>query len=573
MEPAASLAVDLDVPATMRDGTVLRANVYRPAGDGRWPVLLARLPYGKEYELGRSSLDPVNAARRGYAVIVQDTRGRFRSEGEFVPYAREAEDGFDSVQWAAGLPYSDGQVGMFGGSYFGQTQWLAAVEQPPALKALVPNITFNGAFNGHVFRNGALELGMVAAWTLAMGFDNWVRRSRSDPAGIGRAWYQLAHELDNLAAAGFAELPLEGFGPLSRTGMLLDWPDIVAHEMDREFSRTRMLTDRHERVLVPTFNAGGWFDCFLGDTLLNYRRMRDLGRPTKLLVGPWAHGRTLNPIGELSFGYAAQAALIDLRIDWHSLQLRWFDHWLKGLDTGILQEPPVKLFVMGRNRWRDEADWPLARARTVAYHLRQDGRLTEEPPGEGEDPDSYLYDPADPVPTRGGNVLISPEYPPGPYDQRPLEARPDVLVFTSDPLQRDTEVTGPLRVRLFAASDAPDTDWVARLCDVHPDGRSFNLADCILRARYRDFATGAAPSLIEPGRVYEYDLDLWATSNVFMAGHRIRLHVTSSSFPRWDRNPNTGHGFGRDAELRPARQTVFHDAARASALMLPIVEE
>lgn len=566
-----SVTVDFDVAAPMRDGTLLRANVYRPAGEGPWPVLLTRLPYGKDYALGSAILDPVQAARRGYAVIVQDTRGRFRSEGDFYPFRAEAEDGFDSVAWAAGLPFSDGRVGMYGASYFGQTQWLAAVERPPALKAIAPCVTWDDCFHGHGFRHGAIELGMIVNWGLGMAFDSAVRASGGDRLAISRAWQGLAAELDALAERGFAELPLRGFGPFRRTGVASNWEDLLAHPMEAGYSRQISLSGRHDRVQVPVLNMGGWYDCFLGDTLANYRAMRELGVPTRLLVGPWTHGTRTAPVGELNFGYRSNAALIDLRQDFYSFQLRWFDHWLKGIDSGLAEEPPVKLFVMGLNRWREEPDWPLARAVAEPWYLRRGGLLSRAAPGAEEGRSTFVYDPAEPVPTVGGNTLLSPEYPAGPYDQRALEARPDVLTFTSDPLAADLEVTGPITVRLQAASDGPDTDWVARLCDVHPDGRSINLADGIVRARYRDFFRGAPASPIEPGRVYEYEIDLWATSNVFKAGHRVRVDITSSSFPRWDRNPNTGTPLGQDAELRPARQTIVHDASRPSAIYLPVV--
>jgi putative CocE/NonD family hydrolase len=258
-------------------------------------------------------------------------------------------------------------------------------------------------------------------------------------------------------------------------------------------------------------------------------------------------------------------------MDLGGLQLRWFDHWLNGIDTGIMDEPPVKLFVMGANVWREEQEWPLARARNTAYYLRQDGQLSLEAPAN-EPPDHFDYDPADPVPTRGGALLLTPEFPAGPFDQCAIEARPDVLVYRTPPLARDLEVTGPLSVHLWAISSAPDTDFVARLTDVHPDGRSINLADGIIRARHRGLAQGEAPSLIEPGRVYEYVIDLWATSNLFKAGHRIGLQITSSCFPRWDRNPNTGHPFGVDAELRVARQTILHDVEHPSHIVLPLID-
>jgi putative CocE/NonD family hydrolase len=263
--------------------------------------------------------------------------------------------------------------------------------------------------------------------------------------------------------------------------------------------------------------------------------------------------------------------MIGLQTDLHSVELRWFDHWLKGMDTGIMDEAPVKIFVMGANVWRDEAEWPLARALAVPFYLHSNGRLGLDIP-EVEEPDAYTYDPADPAPTVGGATLLPPAFPSGPYDQRTVESRPDVLVYTTGVLERDLEVTGPVQVHLWAASSAPDTDFVVRLTDVFPDGRSINLADGIIRARYRDAAKGAAPSLIEPGRPYLYIIDLWATSNVFKAGHCIRLQITSSSFPRWDRNPNTGHALGADAELAVAQQTILHDGNHPSFVLLSLVE-
>jgi putative CocE/NonD family hydrolase len=570
MEHEQSVTVDLNVPAPMRDGVVLRSNVYRPAGDGRWPVLLTRLPYGKDLPLGSSVLDPVQAARHGFVVIVQDTRGRFSSEGDWFPLRNEAEDGHDTVQWAASLPYSDGQVGMYGASYFGFTQWSAALTAPPALKAIVPFITWSDPYNGLAFRGGALELGIQAHWHLQMGFDVLLRLHRGDLPALGRAFHGLAQELDQLAREGYASLPLREFGPLVRQDVAPAFFDYFRASTDRSELGFAAIGGRHHQASVPSFNAGGWYDIFLQDTIANYQAMRDLGLPSKLLIGPWSHGSQRNPVGELSFGVASQAALIDLRIDFQSLQLRWFDRWLKGADNGIMSEPPIQLFVMGANAWRQLEEWPPPAAVPTQLYLREGGLLSTGAPGD-ERPEGYEYDPANPVPTRGGALLLGPEYPSGPYDQRSLEARQDVLVFTSQPLERDTEVTGPVRVQLWAASSAPDTDFVARLCDVHPDGRSFNLTDGIVRARYRDWDSGAEPSPIEPDRPQCYDIDLWSTSNLFKAGHRIRLQVTSSSFPRWDRNPNTGHELGADTELAVARQTIFHDRERPSHLLLPIL--
>ncbi|MEO8972241.1 MAG: CocE/NonD family hydrolase [Ktedonobacteraceae bacterium] len=584
MQIGQQIAVDFDVPARMRDGVILRANVYRPVGDGKWPVLLTRLPYGKDFPLGSNVLDPAQVARRGYVVIVQDTRGRMASEGEWVPFNNEANDGYDTVQWAAQLAFSNGSVGMYGASYYGFTQWSAAVLTPPALKAMVPFITWNDPLNGVVFRGGALELGSAASWNLMMGLDVMLRRYRDNPQALGRAIYMLAKEMDALGTGGYWTLPLRDFAPIQRLDIAPNVFEAIASPMDRNLTDQMTIVGKHESVTVPSLNVGGWYDIFLQDTISNFTTMREQGatpeaRSSKLLIGPWAHGVVTNPIGEMNFGFASTAGLIDLQIDFGSMQLRWFDHWIKGVDTGMLREAPIKLFVMGANAWRDEQEWPLARAVNTPFYLHSGGQantlqgngvLSAEAPGD-EPFDQYNYDPANPVITRGGALLMSPEYRPGPLDQTPIEMRADALVYTTPELEQDMEVTGPITVHLWAASSAPDTDFVARLVDVHPNGYAQNLTDGIIRARYRNFAKGEAPSLIEPGSAYEYIIDLWATSNVFKAGHRIRLVVTSSNFPRWDRNPNTGHDFGADAELAVAHQSILHDRQHPSYVVLPIV--
>jgi len=589
MQMGQEIIVDFDVPATMLDGIVLRANIYRPVGEGQWPVLLTRLPYGKDLPGGTAFLDPAQVARRGYVVVVQDTRGRSASEGEWVPFVNEAQDGYDTVEWAAQLPQSNGSVGMYGISYFGFTQWATAVLQPPALKAMAPIQTWNDPFNGLTFRGGALELGTSGSWQLMMGIDVLMRRHRNDPQALGRAIYLLAKETDALGKQGYWSLPLREFGPLHRHNVAPHFFENFVSPMDLEHELVKPLAifQQQEQVTVPALNVAGWYDIFLLDTITNFKVLRENGstpeaRQSKLIIGPWTHGAFSNPVGELNFGFGSTAAFIDLQIDLVSLQVRWFDHWLKGLDTGILNEAPIKLFVMGANAWRDEQEWPLARAVDTRYYLHSldranslhgNGYLTTDKP-ESHEPasDHYGYDPANPVMTRGGALLMPPEYPAGPYDQRVTEGRQDVLVYTSGELKEDLEVTGPVTVHLWAISSAPDTDFVARLVDVYPDGYAQNLTDGIIRARYRHFHRGQSrPELIEPGKAYEYEIDLWATSNVFKAGHRIRLDITSSNFPRWDRNPNTGHDFGADTEIAVARQTILHDPEHASYVVLPVV--
>lgn len=580
------IAIDFDVPARMRDGTILRANVYRPVGEGKWPVLLTRLPYGKDFPIATSILDPTQVARRGYVVIIQDTRGRMSSGGEWTPFINEALDGVDTIEWASRLHYSNGNVGVFGASYYGFTQWSAAVHQPAALKAMVPLVTWNDPLNGVISRGGAIELGTLASWNLMMGLNVLMRRHRGDPQSLGRSIYLLAQEMDALAHEGYSSLPLSEFAPLKRHNIAHHFFENFAGQLDRENNQVKSMTilGKHENATAPSFNIGGWYDIFLKDTINNFKIMREQGstpeaRQSKLLIGPWTHSGYSNPIGELNFGFASSAAFIDLQIDLVSLQVRWFDHWLKGIDTGIVREAPIKLFIMGANVWRDEQEWPLARAVNTRHYLhsggqanslRGNGLLSAESPGS-ESPDQYDYDPANPVITRGGSLLMTPEFRPGPFDQRETESRADVLVYTTPVLEQDVEVTGPITVHLWASSSAPDTDFVARLVDVYPDGYAQNLTDGIIRVRYRHFSKGEQPTLIEPGKAYEYEIDLWATSNVYKAGHAIRLDITSSNFPRWDRNPNTGHDIGADDELAVAHQTILHDSDHPSSVMLPIV--
>jgi uncharacterized protein len=568
------ISVDFDVPAIMRDGVVLRANIFRPASEGPYPVALTRTPYGKDFASVTPFLDAVRLARAGYIVVIQDVRGRFRSEGEWKPFANEAADGYDTVEWAARLPGSNGSVGMFGASYFGFTQWMAAKESPPSLKAIVPSITWADVRDGVFWRGGAFELGTHALWHIAtIALDILLKRYQSaPPQELAGALARLVREIDRLSVAGYRALPLKDFEPLKAVGMEGAINEIVEHADNAAYYAPFSIAEAYEQVRVPALNVGGWYDIFTQGTLQNFSALRSAGstpaaRQSKVLVGPWSHVNYTSTVGDVDFGFISSAAFINLQTDLTGLTQRWFDYWLKGIDNGVAQEPPVKIFVMGDNVWRDEQEWPLARARATPFYLHSGGALSAEPPGD-EPPDHYTYDPSDPTPTLGGNLLMHPRFGPGAKDQRATEARPDVLSYTSAALDGDTEVTGPLVARLWAASDAPDTDFVARLVDVHPDGFAQNLADGIVRARYRG---GDAPELLEPGRPYEFTIDLWATANVFKAGHRIRIDIASASFPRWNRNPNTGAPFGSGTELRPARQTILHDAAHPSHIVLPVV--
>ncbi|MFO0996727.1 MAG: CocE/NonD family hydrolase [Alphaproteobacteria bacterium] len=577
---AQQLAVDMAVPVAMRDGTTLLADVYRPAAPGRYPVILLRTPYNRRLPtLAYLQLDPVRAAERGYALVIQDTRGRFASEGEFYCFADEGKDGYDTIEWAAKQPWSDGKVGMYGASYMGAVQWLAAIERPPHLRCIAPLITASDYHEGWAYQGGAFQLGFNLSWTvttLVLANLAHFKLSESDRNAV-RA--ELIEATDHMSRP-FADLPLRDLPVLKRLNLAKYYFDWLDHADDDDYWRRWNIEDRYPEITVPALNIGGWYDIFLGGTLRNYLGMRAKGpsaeaRTQRLIVGPWLHSTQWpNVVGEHDFGVRSMGLALDL----DGLLLRWFDHWLKGNDTGLMAEAPVKLFVMGENVWRDEQAWPLARAKATPYYFHSagsansldgDGRLSIEAPAD-EPSDHYVYDPKDPVPTRGGALCCwTAALPSGAYDQREVERRRDVLVYTSQPLERAIEVTGPVTVKLWAASSARDTDFTAKLVDVAPDGYARNLTDGIIRARYR--TTTKTGTLIEPGKVYEYEIDLWATSNVFLPGHRIRVEIASSNFPRFDRNSNTGGSFGRESAMESARQTVFHDGTRPSHIVLPVV--
>ena len=577
--PESSIVIDKDVPVPMRDGTVLRADVYRPATPGKYPVILQRTPYNKSLLAGVIlMLDVVRTAGEGYAVVIQDTRGRYASDGEFYTFRDDVLDGYDSVEWCAAQAWSDGNVGMYGASYVGATQWLAAISTPPHLKAIFPLITASHYHEGWAYQGGAFALGFNASWTLSrLAPDTYMRLIRKDGASADRLG-QLIGAIDDLRA-WFRHLPLGDFPLLNEAApYFYDW---LAHPDDDEYWARWNIEAHHSAVGVPACNVGGWYDIFLGGTLRNYLGMYEHGatpearQGQKLVIGPWYHTLPLgNVVGEVDYGFSSHALVADL----DGLHIKWFDYWLKGKQNGLLDEPPVRIFVMGENVWRMENEWPLARTQYTKYYLhskgnansrRGDGRLSPEPP-RTEPADVYVSDPRHPVPTRGGGVTGWPAaIPGGAFDQRAIEERQDVLVYTTPVLEQDLEVTGPVTLSLYAATSAVDTDFTAKLVDVQPDGYARNLTDGILRGRYRESRTAA--KLLTPGEVYEYTIDLWATSNVFKAGHRLRVEIASSNFPRFDRNPQTGEAAAEARRLEPALQRVFHDESRPSHIVLPLI--
>ncbi|WP_329600017.1 CocE/NonD family hydrolase [Streptomyces pseudovenezuelae] len=554
------VTVEHNVPATMRDGTILRADVYRPATGGPYPVLLSRLPYGKNYTVNTSHLDLLAVAKSGFIVVIQDTRGRAASDGEWQTWTHEPGDGYDTVRWAASLPDSNGNVGMIGVSYYGNTQWTAALAGPPELKAIAPQTTWSDPHDGLFSRGGAMEFALNMSWTLMMGVDTLTRRHADDPAGLGKALGALVADMDRLDTDVYWELPAGNPPAYQRHGLHNQDLGFEHALRDPEWSAVNRVAGRHAEIDLPSLNLGGWYDVFSQGTLDNFIQARAEGRPTNLIMGPWTHETFTGQIGDLNFGTGAGVDVLGFRGRFVDIQNAWFRRWLTpGAATSGSELPPVLLFVQGKNEWREEQEWPLSRAVDTDLFLRADQQLAFEAPKDGEGSDAYVYDPADPVPTTGGALITATGYRAGPLDQAPVEAREDVLVYTSEPLTEDLEVTGRVRAFLHAATDAPSTDWVVRLCDVDEKGVSRNVVDGILRAD------------TTPGEFAEHAVDLWSTSYLFRAGHRLRVHVTSSSFPRWDRNLNTGEPVETATDFRPARQDIAHDAARPSRIVLPVV--
>ncbi len=567
-QPPYRVTVERNVTARMRDGVVLNADVYRPADEGTFPVLLQRTPYNKQ---ARIDFD-LRAAAEGFIVVVQDVRGRYSSEGEWYPFKYESNDGYDTVEWAAGLPQSNGKVGMFGGSYVGATQMLAALTHPPHLAGICPVVTASNYHNGWTYQGGAFEQWFNESWTSGLAQDTLDRLVRtSTNAMVGASTLPLE------------DYPLFNFDFPNRSDLkkqiasyFLDW---LSHPDFDDYWRQWLIEGHYNDIQVPALTVAAWYDIFQGGSLRNYQGLRaqagnpDARQKQHLLVAIGGHAGSGRKIGDVDFGPAAAD------YDEDTVTLHWYQYLFQGAENEYASTKPVRIFVMGINQWRDEDAWPLARAHTLRYYLHAGGKVAGHPdagmlsteiPGN-ESSESYAYDPLHPVPTTGGPLCCDSEHlAPGPKDQRAVEDRPDVLSFSTPPLAHDTEVTGPVTVELFAKSSAVDTDFTAKLVDVWPNGFAQNLTEGIVRARYRD--SQAKPEPLVPGQVYKFGIDLWSTSNVFQKGHRIRVEISSSNFPRFDRNLNSGKDMKTDTTPVPATNTIYHDRAHPSALLLPIVE-
>ena len=623
IESAAEYAVLrlTDVMVPMRDGVRLATDVYLPARpdapdqriDTPCPAILIRTPYNKigSFETGEYF------ARRGYAVAVQDCRGRYRSEGTFDFLVQEAEDGYDAVEWAGTQPWSDGQVGMMGTSYLGWTQTAAAVMNPPHLAALVVNQSGTNAFSSSVRHNGAMELRFLA-WAF-MGAATGTE-AMADPT--------VRAALENVRASQWLDaLPwTEGQTPLAHAPSYEKWALELYRNGDYSeyWEQPGFNFAKHwdNHADVPTLFSGAWYDSYTRATIENYVGLsKRLKSPVHLLLGPWTHGGLsvdLTFSGNVEFGERGPVAG-NLARNFNHLHLRWFDRWLKKLDNGVDQEGPVHYFVMGGEpvrrtpegrlyrggHWRQAADFPLQEARETAYYLTSGGGLSTEQPAEGCST-SFLFDPRNPVPTVGGNISsLSEVYPVPPeiagkitYEQRwglivnvggqdqkeppgspragqPLNSRPDVISFQTEPLEAPVEVVGPLKAVLYVSSSVPDTDFTIKLVDVvppspgFPQGYELNLSDSIFRCRYRNsFST---PEPMEPGEIYQIEIPMYGTGTIFGAGHRIRVDISSSNYPRFDVNPNTGEPIGRHTHMQTALNTVHLGGEHASHIVLPVM--
>ncbi len=565
--PTNEIRIENLVPIKMRDGVTLYADVYQPVKAGKHPVIVSRTPYSTE-RYPNAYDAAVYYSQRGYVYVYQDVRGRHESEGKWEPFRDDVEDGYDTVEWAARQPWSNGKVGMEGGSYLGQVQWRAAQASPPHLVCIVPRVASTSIYHDWITLNGG--------WRLSFNF-GWgpVRQESRVMQNTG------PHTIPGIKGINYDtllwRLPLDSMQQLAgrNAQFYRDW---IRHPDYDEYWRKLSSEELFERIGVPVYTMGGWFDIFSQGTLRGYAGMNSKGkteqarRKSRMLIGPWGHGAS-QKFGDLDFGAHAN-------VDEKAAALRFFDFWLKGQDDGLDAEPPVTLYVIGKNVWRQEKEYPIARAqyRKLYFHSgggansdRGDGRLSWDAPSDDQKADTYRYDPANPVPSLGGNNCCGTPTPAGPKDQRPVESRSDVLVYTSEILPGDLEVTGPVKAVLYASSDAVDTDFVAKLVDVYPDGRAINVAEGIARARYRESLS--KPKLLEPGRVYEFTIEMVGTSIAFLKGHRIRVDVTSSHFPQFDRNPNTGEPFGLSAAFKVAAQAVHHTPARASHVLLPVIAE
>jgi len=577
---AHNIIVERDVMVPMRDGARLATDVYRPDDGVRHPVLMNSHPYDNDHFLCVHELlfSPLVAAQRGYAVVVQEARGRAGSEGTWRPYGDEGRDAYDTVEWAAAQPWSDGNVGLYGSCALGYPAIQGAVEAPPHLKAVFAYMVASNYHSGWTYSNGAFELGFQLSWVWTILAQDTISRLGLAPAAAEEAVRRLAEAKGDLEGSA-RHLPLIDFPPY-QDGAAPYWREWLSHPGYDAFWRRADAVARADRIQVPVLHMSAWYDTCLRSHMDLYSALRLRGDERvrdrhRLVLGPWDHSAYYNKrptcAGERDFGPEVLTGPDTLA----PIAFEWFDYWLRGKGPGFMPESQVRYFQMGENAWKEVDSWPPPHS-VVPYYLHGagqansrmgDGVLSTRPPG-GEPPDSYVYDPFDPVPTRGGRSMI--DVLPGVENQAQVEERQDVLVYTTPRLAEPVAITGPVSVTLYASSSAPDTDFTAKLVDVEPDGYCANIAEGIVRARYRHGCD--REEFLEPGQVTEFLIDLWDVAHTFQPNHRIRLEVSSSNFPRFDRNLNSRvtPALGSASDAQKAVQQVFHTTAYPSRLSLPV---
>jgi len=549
----------------MPDGVKISVAVWTPDTDiQKLPTILIATPYNKLRDVNIADADFF--VHRGYAYVAYDLRGRYDSEGDAYLYGEQDGADLNVIQsWVAQQPWSTGKIGMYGGSYLGFIQWEGALFKNPNLTVLVPQVSPDDHYD-NVYPSGAFQLSnsLDFLWFCCGGRTN-------TPIDVinWEKWY--------------GQLPLKDMARWAGIQNTRLWSDLLAHPNRDSYwpgpgeriAPGKNGPGRYNEIQVPTFNIAGWYDQVSQATINNYIGMSTYGPEKyrsnhKLMMGPWVHGGLFQTKqGELTFPNQAAP-------NGNEWRLRWFDRWLKGMDNGFDKEPPVYIYTMGADSWRNECEWPLRRTQYTKYFLHSQGQantstgngsLNTTPPLQ-EAADHYTYDPKRPAPTIGGNVAMHPPRV-GPYDQTAVELRSDVLVYTSDALQEPLEVTGPIVLHLFASTNRTDTDFTGKIIDLSPNGYAQILLEGVIRGRY--WKTFREQNLLTPNNVYEFYVDLWSTSNLFQKGHRIRIEVSSSNFPKYDANPNTGHKFGEDSESLIANQTIYHDKAHSSYILLPVI--
>jgi putative CocE/NonD family hydrolase len=575
--PSHQITIDRGVRIPMRDGTSLVADIYRPASDGEYPVLLQRTPYDRASNTNALlMLNPLRAASSGFAVVIQDTRGRFDSAGDFEPFVTEMQDGYDSVEWCARQRWSNQRVGMYGMSYVGATQWLAAAAKPPHLRAIAPQLSSSSFNDGWLRHNGVLALGFVASWLLgSLAPDTFRRLRRNDPK-LGATMRRALATLDDISTwletTPFNQTDvLQGVAPF-----FSDW----LNRNDVGYLAALQWEPSPESAPIPALIVGGWYDSFLWGTLESYAKVKATvalqgadKSPHRLLIGPWQHILPMtNVAGEIDFGTRSSPQSVDL----DGIQLDWFNAWLRpsrqGLDGA---DAPVRVFVMGKNVWQTYDDWPPPESLEWPLYLGPSGHdddvtrgsLRAEPVQNDSEATAFVSDPSDPVPSNGGGLCCWPgALPAGAFDQRGVEQRDDVLTFSTRPLAVGVDVVGPVVLRLYFSADVTDVDICAKLVDVQPCGYARNVCDGVARARYRQ--SRAAPELMTPGQICELTVDMTATACHFGPGHRIRVEVAGSNFPKYERNPQNGQPPMAATSFAKAAITIHHSSDYPSQLVL-----